>query len=575
MNEGIFACRRHFLNAALFSALLNLTMLAPTLYMLQVYDRVVPTRGFGTLLWLTGIFTFSILTLSALDFVRSRLLIRAASRLDRLLGPRLLRLLLSHRGSARNSAALREFDALRQTVSGPAVIAIFDAPWTPIYVAICFLIHPALGVLSLLGALLLAGMAWLSEAATRNQIAKSIELSTKSYVAIDQSMAAAPVLHALGMAPALLARRLAERTQASFASADANFTASTYTAISKFVRVMLQSLALGVGAWLAIDQKISAGGIFAASLLVGRALSPIEMLVQTWRSLLQGRLAYRKLDGLLREEQKEGPITILPQFAGALILERVQLLTPERDRLLLGDITFELKAGEALGVIGASGAGKSTLVRIIAGAQSPDAGMVRFDGADRKDWNHEHLSARIGYAPQDPCLFAGTVKENIARFATELAGDDREIDEAVVKAALTVGAHQMILNLPKGYDTELAWGGGGLSAGQAQRISLARAFYGDPALILLDEPNAHLDGDSESALIRGLSAAKARGATIIIAAHRSAVLRDVDKLLVLADGRIALSGPREDVATTLLARQKGTEPRGPMSAPIAVRVSAA
>ena len=211
MNEGIFACRRHFLNAALFSALLNLTMLAPTLYMLQVYDRVVPTRGFGTLLWLTGIFTFSILTLSALDFVRSRLLIRAASRLDRLLGPRLLRLLLSHRGSARNSAALREFDALRQTVSGPAVIAIFDAPWTPIYVAICFLIHPALGVLSLLGALLLAGMAWLSEAATRNQIAKSIELSTKSYVAIDQSMAAAPVLHALGMAPALLARRLAER----------------------------------------------------------------------------------------------------------------------------------------------------------------------------------------------------------------------------------------------------------------------------------------------------------------------------------------------------------------------------
>ena len=566
IRQALKACKRHLVHAALFSALLNIVMLAPTLYMLQVYDRVVPTRGVGTLVFLTGVFTLSMLTLAVLDFARSRLLVRAGMRLDAQLAPRILKSLLNRLAGQgpRNSSVLREFDTLRQALSGPAILAVFDAPWTPIYILICFAIHPALGGLALSGSVMLLGLSWLSEAGTKAAVTRSIEQAQISYISVDQSVAAAPVIQALGMGPALAARHMGERERASQAAGEANFSASGYLALTKFVRMMLQSLALGLGAWLAIEQKISAGGIFAASLLVGRSLAPIEMIVQTWRSLLQSQIAYRNLSALLAVDVDAKPATNLPDFTGGLGLERVQVVSPSRDRLILADISFSLEAGESLGVIGPSGAGKSTLARVIAGALAADGGSVRFDGADVKDWDAQALTSRIGYAPQEPTLFRGTIKENIARFRTELDGDTAAIDAAVIKAATSVGAHQMILRLPHGYDTELGWNGSGLSAGQAQRIALARALFGDPALIILDEPNAHLDVDAENDLTGALDEARARGATVIVAAHRTGVLRGMDKLLVMGSGRIAMFGPREDVALALSAAQT-RRPAEPLS----------
>jgi ATP-binding cassette subfamily C protein len=555
LRAALGACRKHFGNAALFSALLNLLMLAPTLYMLQVYDRVVPTRGVVTLIFLTGVFTLATLTLATLELARSRLLIRAGVRLDQILAPRVLKVLLARQvGPAeRSSAVLREFDTLRQALSGPAVMALFDAPWTPLYIILCFVISPALGGLALFGSISLVALSWISESATRDAVKRSNEQAAISYASIDQSVAGAPVIQALGMDKAMVARHLAERSTSNQLAVDANFSGSTYIALTKFVRLMLQSLALGLGAWLAVEQKISAGGIFAASLMVGRALAPIETLVQTWRTLLQARMSYRSLDSLLSDEVSAQRPTALPRFKGELALEGVQVATPQRDRLILADISFSLAPGEALGIVGPSGAGKSTLIRAIAGAVPVFGGAIRFDGANAQDWDSSQLAAQIGYAPQEPTLFRGTVKENIARFRNHLEGDSAALDQAVVKAAEACGAHQMILRLPKAYDTELGWNGAGLSAGQAQRISLARALFGEPLLLILDEPNAHLDGLGESDLLHAIDATTARGATVIIAAHRTAVLRNVDKLLVVHSGRMAMFGPRQDVTMALNA----------------------
>lgn len=556
------ACSRHFWAAGVFSALLNILYLTPTLYMLQVYDRVVPTRGVSTLALLTLVFLFSVATLALLDFVRARLLVRASIRLDRQLSVPILSSLLSRNNSMqpqRSSQALREFDTLRQALTGAGILALFDAPWTPIYIAICFLLHPLLGAIALFGSLSLLALAFFNERVTRVPIQRANEAASISYYSIDHSAQASGTIRALGMRSAMVVRHMRERYASIHLQSEASFGGSTFMSMTKFMRLSLQSIALGAGAFLAIENQISAGAIFAASLLVTRALSPIEQVLGGWKDGVRARAAWRSLQQLFEEAEKDTPHTLLPAPSGKLQVERVSVVAPSRQRLILSNVNFSLQAGECLGVVGPSGAGKSTLMKVIAGALVPREGSVRFGGADSKDWDEDQLAKYVGYVPQDPTLFKGTVKENIARFQGYVEADQAIVDEAVVRAATACGAHDFVLRLPNGYDTELEWGGAGLSAGQAQRIALARAFYGEPRFIIMDEPNAHLDSAGEADLLEAIFKLRQEGVIIIIVAHRTGILAAADKILILNEGKVEMMGPREDVTQRIAASRAQSE----------------
>jgi ATP-binding cassette subfamily C protein len=552
------ACRRHFLSAAVFSALLNLLFIAPMLYMLQIYDRVVPTQGGVTLLFLTLVVLFALVTLSLLDFVRSRLLVRASVRLDRQIAGALLDTTLALRrltGEAMGKQALREFDTLRQALTGPVILSLFDAPWSPVYILICFLIHPAIGALALVGAAILVLITLRNEKLTHGPLKEANEAAGRAYVSQEQSLAGAEVVRALGMRRALVRRHLQERETMMALQTDASLIASRYVTVSKFLRLALQSLALGLGAWLAIGNAISAGAIFASAFLIGRALAPVDQLLGAWRNVVQARDAYAKLCDLFDAREADIALTQLPAPVGRIAVEHLTVLNAARDGAILADINFAVEPGEVVAVVGPSGAGKSTLMRMLAGAGQPDRGLVRFDGADISDWDSERLATFIGYLPQDTSLFAGTVKENIARFQNHVSKNASAIDEAVVEAARICGAHEMILRLPGGYDSLLGWGGRGLSAGQAQRVGLARALFRSPQILLLDEPNAHLDAEGESQLVATLAELKKRNVSAVVIAHRMGVLGVVDKILVLREGRIEAFGERDEVLGRLKAVQ--------------------
>jgi ATP-binding cassette subfamily C protein len=550
MEAALRACRRHFRAAAVFSALLNLLFIAPMLYMLQVYDRVVPTQSGLTLTFLTVVLLFALATLSLLDFIRSRLLIRASVRLDRLLSRAIIDASLArsadggHKGSKQ---AVREFDKLRQALSGPGVIAAFDAPWTPIYVLVSFVIHPYLGVLALVGALTLLFLAWRNEVGTRARLQQANEAAGKAYVSHDFTASAADVVRALGMRRALVARHAAERETMTTLQTEASFASGGWSALSKFLRLVLQSAALGMGALLAIANEISPGAIFAAMFLVGRALAPIDQVIGAWRGIVDARGAYRTLSELFAQTEVDVSQTQLPPPGGQLEVEKLTVAAPGRDRPILSAVSFAVRAGDVVGILGPSGAGKSTLVRTIVGAASFEEGSIRFDGAEQRDWDPERLAWHVGYMPQEAALFAGTIKENIVRFCSAPRSDHASIDEQAVEAARLAGAHDLILRLPGGYDYRLGLGGRGLSAGQAQRVALARAVFGNPAYLILDEPNAHLDPEGDQQLVRSIAELKKRGTTILIVAHRMSVLPVIDRLLVIRDGRIELYGPREEV----------------------------
>lgn len=551
------ACRRHFMAVAAFSALLNLLFLVPMLYMLQIYDRVIPTRGSVTLFFLTLVLLFGLTTLSMLDFVRSRLLVRASIRLDRQLAGVLLDTSLARRDKTFDAVtrqAMREFDTLRQALTGPAIIALCDAPWSPIYILVCLLIHPFIGLLVLAGAALLAIVAFRNQRETSEPLQRAHEAATRAYASQEQVLAGAENVRALGMRQAMVRRHLAERDSMMTQQTEASFASSRYVTVSKFLRLSLQSLALGLGAWLAINNSISAGAVFAASFLAGRALQPIEQMLSTWRSIAQARTAYDKLNNLLGARESEVALTQLPPPAGRVDVNQIWVANAAGDGAILANISFRLEPGEVIAVVGPSGAGKSTLLRMLAGAGRPDRGVIRIDHASMLDWDPERLAPYIGFLPQDVSLFAGTVKENIARFQDGSDGEIGEIDARAINAAKACHAHELILGLPNGYDSMLGWGGRGLSAGQAQRIGLARALYGDPPIILLDEPNAHLDATGEGQLIETLVALKGRKAGVIIVAHRMGVLSAADKILVLRDGKVEAFGARDEI----LARISGT-----------------
>ena len=559
LQAALDACRRHIGFVILFSAALNLLYLAPSLYMLQVYDRVLTSGGILTLVYLSLVLFACLAVLAFLDATRVRLLLSMARRLDRMLAPPVLLAGLQREGrsAAGQAHILREFDALRGALTGPPAVAAVDAPWAPVYIAVCFLIHPWIGVLALLGGVGLVVIAFINQRAMSGPLKASEQASGAMYGLQLADANQGDTARALGMQNALVERQMRARAKLNDSLNASGGANAIYSATTKFTRLALQSAALGLGAYLALQQEISAGGIIAASILCSRAFAPLELIVGAWRQFEQGRQAYGIISDVLWTQEMQRDFTALPAPAGVLSVEGVTIRAPSGDRFLIANASFRGEPGDIIGVIGPSGAGKTTLMRAVAGAYLPDGGAVRLDGAKLTDWDPDALGRHIGYLPQEVALFGGTVGENISRFDSLSSG----VDADIVAAAKAAGAHEMILSLPRGYDTEIGMSGRGLSAGQAQRVALARALYGDPVLIVLDEPNAHLDQDGENALISSLKAASTRGACSVVVAHRTGFMTIVNKLLVVSDGRIEAFGPRDQI----LARMSGG-PR-PVAAP--------
>lgn len=546
------ACRPHFLAAFVFSFFLNLLFLAPAIYMLQIYDRVVATGGKATLFFVTLALLIALVTLAALDAIRNRLLVRASVRLDSELSPLIVKRMMSA-GGQDNVQALRDFDTVRQTVSSPVVAAVFDAPWAPIFILVAFLIHFWIGMLAIISVALLLAIALANQRATR----ETIEVATRAMAESHSSGQAAAlhgnVIRALGMTGAMSSRQRAQRSHGLGKLAESQLAGSRYSALSRFVRLFVQSASLGLGALLAIAGEITAGAIIAASILIGRALQPVEALVGGWASLSTARAALARVAEVLSRPFEADRIrTALPKPTGVLEVEQVGVQGSDGRPILYG-VTFNARPGEILGIIGPSGSGKTTLARVIVGAVVPQVGAVRIDGAQRSDWDPDLLGHSVGYLPQEPSLFEGSIKDNVSRFASCNGADPEEVDEQVVAAAKLAGVHDLILQLPQGYDTLLGPLGAGLSSGQAQRVALARALYGAPNLLVLDEPNAFLDAEGEGALIRTLESERKRGATVLVIAHRRAILQSANRLLVLENGRPKMIGPAREVAQRLAA----------------------
>lgn len=555
--EALAGCRGHFTAALMFSALVNILYLAPTLYMMQVYDRVVPTGGVVTLLALTLVLAAAIGTIAMLEAVRSRLMVKASLQLDDRLARAILARLIAKgqggRGDPSSAQAMREFDTVRLVITAPTLIGVFDAPWTPIYVMAAVLIHPLLGLFVVCAGAILVLLTVYSDRATRKLTRTAHSAATRSAIVQEEIAQHAELVRALGMGAAMVDRQIAERAQGQAAGASAQMATVRFAAIAKFMRLLLQSLALGVAAVLAVERQISVGSIIAASVLLSRALQPIEMLIGGWANLQNANEAIKSLKRLLDDTSVERVATALPAPQGRVSAQKIVVRSPDGSSVLLKGVSFDLEHGQMLGIVGASGAGKSTLMRVLAGGITPEAGKVMIDGADTDMWDPERLARYRGYVPQEPAFLTGTIAQNIARFATADPRDE-DLDQRVIAAAQVAGCHALILALPGGYDCPIGRAGVALSAGQRQRVALARALFDDPAILLLDEPNAALDAEGEAALIRAIDATRRRGATVIVAAHRTGVLAAADRLLVLSNGAVDCQGPADDVLAVLAKR---------------------
>lgn len=553
-------CRPHLLLATGFSALVNILYLAPTIYMMQIYDRVVPTGGVITLFWLTLVVGFAIAILAGLEAQRGRVLQRASLRLNRLVAQdlldRLLRRPKNGPNETSNSQAMREFDSVRQLIGSPAAGAFMDLPWTPIYLVVAFVIHPLLALLILIGAAILVGLAVRNERRGKAGANQAHSATAAAYAFQEATARASETIRALGMSQGVIALQMEKRRKGLEATTLSQFSSGRHNAFVKFVRMFLQSVSLGAGAWLAINGQISVGAIIAASVLLSRALQPIEQIVGHWQLIVQARQALTILDGLLADTaEARVNRTALPEPEGLLELDRVVVTDSQGKAILLKNISLTLKPGELLGVIGPSGAGKSTLARVAALGLAPHLGEIRIGGANVGDWDPDELARYIGYLPQRIDLLPGTVSENISRFAKARGIGSAEVDRMVVEAAQSAGIHQLILHLPQGYDTRLEDGTFALSAGQAQRVGLARALFGNPKILILDEPNSALDSSGEQALAAVTNAALKRKAAVMIVAHRAAILENADQLAVLQDGGIVQCGPRAEIMALLASAQ--------------------
>ncbi|MGE5503789.1 MAG: type I secretion system permease/ATPase [Actinomycetota bacterium] len=532
--------------ALVFSLFANLLMLVIPLFSLQLYDRVLTSRSGETLAMLTVIAGLALVVQAVLEYVRSRLMVVIGLWLERRWAPELLERAI-RRGAASGPGInlLRDLSTVRNWIGGPGIFHLFDSPWVPVYAFTMFMLHPALGWLTLVGGVLLFAVTVASDIATRAPLRVAGQGFNNQLIRAYDYIRRSEVIEAMGMLPGIKALWGADQHEAEDCLEQGWNRSAVLSAIARFLRLGVQIAVMAAGAWLAVGDKLTPGGVVAGSILLARALAPIESLVGSWRGLADARNGLARLRDELAQPLPPRSTTRLPTPSGRLRLEGVTFEAEGLERPVLTEVDFELQPGESLGIIGPSAAGKSTLARIILGIQTPSQGRARLDAADVATWDREDLGRHIGYLPQDIELFAGTVKRNIARMG-------RPDDAEVVAAAQLAGVHDMILRLPLGYDTKIAEIYRNLSGGQRQRVAIARAFYGDPRLIVLDEPNSNLDAEGENAVIRALLRARERGTTTIVIAHRARVLMTVDRLLLLRDGRIDMLGPRDEVMARVL-----------------------
>jgi len=544
LQEALKLCKGAFISAAGFSMIVNFLMLVPVIYMLQLYDRVVPTGNASTLTMLTVIMLVLFITLGSLEWVRSQILVRVSTRLETLLNKRLFNVAYKQAlytgGQRATSQPLDDLTALRQFMTGNGLFAFFDAPWMPFYIAVMFLFHPWYGWASVFTAIILVIIAIINEKVTSKTLGEANNLAINGRALVNKNLRNSEVIESMGMLSNVRKRWLKGSHKILELQSKASSKAGLITSLSKVIRLSSQSLILGLGAFLVIQQEITPGLMIAGSILLGRALAPIDLMIGTWKGFIAARNQYKRLNELLVQIPDDKEKMTLPAPQGRLDIEAAVIVPPGAKIPVIKGVSFAIEKAQSVAIIGPSGAGKSTLVRALLGIWPAANGKIRLDGADIFAWDREELGPFIGYLPQDIELFEGTISENIARFS--------EVDpEKVVAAAIMADVHEMILRLPEGYDTVIGSAGGVLSGGQRQRIGLARALYGDPCLVVLDEPNSNLDENGEMALGNAIQRLKAKNTTVIIVTHRNNILSQVDNLLILEDGLIKDYGPRDQV----------------------------
>lgn len=559
LSRALYSFRREFLWVGIFSMIANLLMLSPTLYMLQVYDRVLMSQSELTLLFLTIIIVVFFCMMAFAEWLRSRLLVRAGVKLDQALNTRVFNASFeSYLGRAQQSSteAFSHLTNVRQFLTGNGIIALFDAPWTPIYIVVVFMLHPLLGWLSIGFALIQLSMAYVGHRMTFASTEEATKAEIKSKEYLHSKLRNAEPVEAMGMLANLRERWLKHHVFQQAKYSHANDKQHQQQAVTKFVRYCMQSFTLGAAALLVIQGELTAGAMIAANVLMSRALQPLDLIVGSWRGFVQARSAFGKLETLLEAHPERDPDVHYPIPRGDISLKKLIATAPTRTTPILDQLTVEFKAGQVTAIIGPSGSGKSTLARCLVGIWPDKQGLVLLDKTPIENWDREQLGPYIGYLPQDIELFDGTIAENIGRFY--------ETDSTkVIEAAKRAGIHDMILRFPMGYDTPAGEAGAMLSGGQRQRLGLARAMYDSPALIVLDEPNANLDEVGERALVQAIQDLKAQGKTVFLITHRLNILGVADNLLVLKDGKIAHYGLRDDVLATLKQNATPSQPNVP------------
>ncbi|XKH59414.1 type I secretion system permease/ATPase [Halomonas sediminis] len=543
LQRALKACKGSFVSVGFFSMFVNLLMLVPPMYMLQVYDRVLSSQSVDTLIMLTLLVIFLFMVMGGLELVRSRMLVRIGNRLDTSINARLygamFRRSLHTQGTA-SAQPLNDLTSLRQFLTGNGLFAFFDAPWVPVYLGVLFLFHPWLGIFATLAGVILVGLAVANEKATKTLLAEANSEHIQAQNLANSNLRNSEVLHAMGMLPGIMGRWSKRHHEFLAKQSQASDRAGALTNTSKVLRLMFQSLILGLGALLVLRGEMTPGMMIAGSILMGRALAPIDQMIGGWKGFVGARGAYERLNELLTQIPEEQQHMSLPAPKGEVALEGVAAAPPGSRMATIRGINFSVPKGEHVGIIGPSAAGKSTLARVLLGIWPAQVGDVRLDGGEITHYNRDEIGPYLGYLPQDIELFDGSVSENIARFGN--------LDpQKVVEAAKKAGVHEMILDLSNGYDTVISSTSGALSGGQRQRVGLARALYGNPVLVVLDEPNANLDDAGERALAQAIADLKAEGTTLFVISHRTSVLKKMDKLLVMKEGQVSMFGPRDDV----------------------------
>ncbi|XOB61308.1 type I secretion system permease/ATPase [Campylobacterota bacterium DY0563] len=552
IKNAIFESKKTIIVAGIFSFFINLLMLVPPLYMLQLYDRVITSRSEETLIMLTSLVIVLFITLALLEIVRSKLLIKVGNKLDSLLSQRIFDTLFELANKAPGKASsipLSDLTQIRQFMSGNGLFAFFDAPWIPIYIGVLFIFHLYFGFFAIFAAIVLLCFTIINEYSTKEKLSEANSLNREANMYVDANLRNAEVVNAMGMRNAI--RKNWQEKYFGFLSAqdEASNKAGVWSNTSKTTRMMFQSMILGLGGYLAIQLELSAGMMIAGSILLGRALAPLDLLINTWKGFSSTRTSYQRLNELLDDFPKEKEYMELPAPKGELFLEQVTLVPPGSKNPSIIGITMKIDKGDVLGIIGPSAAGKSSLARAILGLWPLLQGKVRLDGADIHQWDKERLGKYIGYLPQDIELFEGTIAQNIARF--------NEVDSTkVVEAATKAGVHELILKLPEGYDTKIGAGGVSLSGGQRQRIGFARALYDNPVLVVLDEPNSNLDEQGELSLVNAINSLKENNTTVIIITHRPAILQVTNKVALMKNGGVETMGETKDILAKIFGQKK-------------------